>query len=163
MALIVETGACISGANSYVSLAEAQQYLTDRGITLTPGLEEGHVLRGADYVNTFGERFKGTRLIKPPSTMQWPRFGVLLDDIWLDTDVIPDQIKDAQIETAIEIANNRNPHATISARDVKKQKIADLEIEYESTPGASLERFDYPRVMALLRPLLTDDLFRVTR
>ena len=57
------TAEYVDGANSYVSLASniddvfsARDYLTDRGITTE--ITEGQLLRGAEYANSFRERFK---------------------------------------------------------------------------------------------------------
>lgn len=152
------------GANSYVSLDEANEYLADRGVQVT--LEVGHVIRGADYVNTFADRFKGVRLPSPSSVMQWPRSGVILEGSFtqVSSTEIPKILKEAQIETAYEISQGRDPSSTISTRVVKRERVDVIEREYDTPPGGQVyAQFDYRRIFLLLAPLLTDDLFRVSR
>lgn len=167
MALVVldpENNATFDGANSYVSLAEANDYLMDRGVAVT--LEEGHVVRGADYVNTFADRYKGVRIPSSSSVMQWPRAGVFLDGnlTQVASNEIPKILKEAQIETAYEISQGRDPSSTISTRVIKRERVDVIEREYDTPPGGQLyAQFDYRRIFLLLAPLLSDDLFRVFR
>ena len=154
MALVVEDGSLVEGANTYVSLADAIQYVNDRGYGVT--LTEGHVLRGADYINSFAEVYKGQIVVGKTktllSTMQWPRSNVYLEGSYdcLPKDKIPGGIIHAQIETAYEIANARDPLATVSTRVIKKQKVDVIETEYDNTRGSGQATFDYRRVMAYL-------------
>ena len=150
-----------SEANSYVSLSDAQTYATDRGYSVT--LTAGQLIRGADYVNSFGPRFSGEKVSPPSSTMQFPRTDAFLNDKYLDSNVIPELIKHAQIETALEIANNRDPQETTSTQVVKKEKVGDLEIEYDTQSGEEIPNYDYRRIDNLLAPILTDDLTRIYR
>ena len=152
------------GANSYVSLADANKYLSDRGIMVT--LTEGHVIRGADYINTFADRFKGTRVTESSSVMQWPRVGVFLDGSFelIPSNEIPKILIEAQIEAAYEISQGRDPSSTISTRVLKRERVDVIEREYDTPPGGQpYAQFDYRRIFLLLAPLLTDDLFRVVR
>ena len=161
MALVVETGAVVSEANSYVSLADAQTYVADRGLNVE--LTEGHLLGGADYVNSYRTRFKGQKLTSGLSSMQFPRTNLRLDGILLANDVIPDVVIDAQIQSAIEIAQGRDPLGTISARSVRRQRAGPTEREFFKDAGSDLDSFDYRKIDALLLPLLNDDLTRVFR
>lgn len=161
MALIVEDGTVVSNANSYVSVTDANLYLADRGITVT--VSEGQILRGADYVNSFRTRFKGFKLTPIASSMQWPRSYVVLDERLLPDGTIPALIIDAQIEVALEIASNRDPHETTSTRVIKKQKLDVLEVEYDTMAGREVPNYDYRRVKSLLRPVLRNDWATVSR
>ena len=169
MALVVEDGSLVSGANSYVSFADATKYLTDRGITVE--VTEGHLLRAADYVNSFSDRYKGYQKVGDNrdslSTMQWPRQYVYYEGIgygYLPDDKIPELIIHAQIESAIEIASNRDPLSTVSARQIKKQKVDVIEVEYDTSMGSSgQDIFDHRRVMTLLYPVLKGGEYMVSR
>ena len=161
MALIVETGEVIANANSYVSLSDATSYLSDRGITIP--ITAGHLLRGADYVNSFRTRFKGLKLTPYTSSMQWPRQYVILDEWYLPDGTIPQLIIDAQIEAALEIASSRDPHETTSTRVIKKQKLDVLEVEYDTMAGREVPNYDYRRIKALLRPVLYGSFVEVSR
>lgn len=169
MTLVVEDGSLVRGANSYVSFADGTAYLADRGITTE--VDVGHLLRAADYINSFGDRFKGYQVLGENrtalSTMQWPRSYVFLDGLsigYLPNNEIPDLIIHAQVETALEIANNRDPLGTVSARQVKRQKVDVIEVEYDTSVGAGGQAvFDHRRVMSLLSPLLKGGEYLVSR
>lgn len=161
MALIVQdSGLVISEANSYISLVNALAYLTERGVTTT--ITEGQLLRGAEYVNSFRERFKGCKLTPIDSSMQWPRSGVYLDNNLLDNKLVPQLIPHAQVEVALEIANNRDPLETVDQRVIKKKRVDVIETEYDTT-RQQLRTFDYRRIMALLRPVLKNTWGTVSR
>lgn len=71
MTLVLETGAGVRLANSYVLPAFVTTYLTDRGrqtentwSTLDAALQEAACIAATDYIDTrWGQRFKGTRLM----------------------------------------------------------------------------------------------------
>ena len=161
MTLIVEDGSVINGANSYVSLVDANQYLTDRGITTE--LTDGLLLRGCDYINSFRDRYKGYKQTAVTSNMQWPRAFAVIDNYLVRSNVIPAVIPDAQIEAALEIALDRDPHETTSTRVIKREKLDVLEVEYDTQAGREVPDYDYRRVRALLSPVLKDNMFRVSR
>ena len=159
--LIVEDGTIVSGANSYVSAAQARTYLDTRGILTT--LTDGLLIRAADYINSFRGRFKGTKLTAVESSMQFPRSGVVIDGQDLPNDKIPQVIPDAQIQTALEMFSNRDPLATIEERPVKKEKLGSLEVEYDTSGDQKLPTYSYKHIMLLLAPLLVNNFGRVTR
>ena len=169
MALVVEDGSLVSGANSYVSFADATKYISDRGIAVK--VTEGHLLRAADYINSFSDRYKGYQKTGTNrdslSIMQWPRSYVFVDGTtsgYLPDDEIPDLIIHAQVESAIEIASNRDPLSTVSARQIKKQKVDVIEVEYDTSVGTGgQDIFDHRRVMTLLCPVLKDGDYWVKR
>lgn len=154
MALIVEDGSVVDGANTYISLVDAQTYLNDRGYDIT--LTEGLLLRGCDYVNSFRTRFKGYKQTNVLSNMQWPRAFAVIDNYLINSNVIPAVIPDAQVETALEMAMNRDPHDTTSTQVVKKIKADAIEKEYDTMAGREVPNFEYRKIMALLRPVLKD-------
>lgn len=173
MALVVEDGSIVSGADSYVSLADAQQYLADRAIQ--EGVEQTNPentditemnLRSAcDYINSFRERFKGFKLQPAEINMQWPRRDVVIDFYLLDQTTIPECIIQAQIESAVEIASGRPPLETLSTRVLKRKVIGPIEKEWDTTVSSSREQptFDFRKVKAFLIPVLKDNYGRTSR
>lgn len=159
--LVVEDGTLVSGANSYISAADARAYLDLRGIT-TP-LTDGQLIQGADYINSFRSRFKGTKRSSASSSMQFPRTDVTIDDVALPEDVIPQVIPDAQVQAALEIQGNKDPLSTIQDRPVRKQKLGSLEIEYDTSGTGKLPTYTFRKILSLLRPLLDDNFGRVSR
>ena len=120
-------------------------------------------MRGADYINSYRDRFKGEKRTAIGSNMQFPRSNVDLDGNTVPPTVIPDLLVEAQIETALEIANNRDPNATMSTQIVKKRRVGDLEIEYDTKAGTEIPDYEYRKIDNLLQPILIDSAFRVYR
>lgn len=114
MTIIVEDGSIVSNANSYVSEAELTSFATARGITLTNSTEE-LLIRAMDYIEAL--YFKGVKLTSTQS-LQWPRAYVLIDNYYINTDVIPTELKNGLMHCAIAIDQDNDPLQDL----VKKNK-----------------------------------------
>ena len=164
MALIVETGAIIAGAESYVSAADATTYHSNRGNTAwtgTDAVKEAALIRAAAHLDGYYcNRFKGLKVNPKSQPMQWPRNYVLIDGQAIDSDVIPQRIKDAQCELAL-IALSADLAPAVSA-GIKREKVDVLETEYFA--GAPVGTTVYTAVnnllSDLLKPINSSDLVR---
>lgn len=145
--IIVEDGSLISGANSYISVANFQTYASDRGITIT-GTEEDLLIQAMDVLN--GYNYLGYRYTEDQA-LPWPRGGVVKHEIYYyDTNEIPQILIDAQCEIALAIDAGYNPLAVIT-RDKKKVKAGSVEVEYmDGTVSNPVS----PKIMNKLSPLL---------
>lgn len=122
MPLIVETGAGLANANSYISLAEANVYFSDRGITAWDLLDDGDqktpaLINAAEYMRrTYGRLWKGVRATTT-QRLDWPRYGVpkppafpgdtysdTYPGVYLLTD-IPEEVRFAQADIAYKLAS----------------------------------------------------------
>ena len=125
MTTVVETGAIVAGANSYISDADFATYASNRGITVS-GVAAQLLLKAALYVETLS--FIGSKRTKEQD-MQWPRYDVYIDGFTIDSNEIPTLLKDLQAEVALAVDAGNNPLSTVP-RAVKKQKVDVIEIEY---------------------------------
>ena len=75
MTLIVETGEIVAGANSYVSVADAQAILTGRGLLTV--VTEAALLQAMDMLS--GLEYFGYR-VSDVQPLPFPRSGVTLSD-----------------------------------------------------------------------------------
>ena len=125
MAIVVEDGTIVAGANSYVSEAELTTYATDRGITLSGGTE-ALLLKAMDYLETLD--FIGDKSTAD-QPLQWPRTDVYIDGYYVDAETIPQDLKNAEMALAISIDGGADPMATIE-RATKREKADVLEVEY---------------------------------
>lgn len=75
MALIVENGSGIAGADSYVATADCAAYATARGLTFgTDALGDAALRRATSYIdNTYRLRFPGYRTFRRAQVLEWPR------------------------------------------------------------------------------------------
>lgn len=110
MALIVETGAIVTGADSYVSRADAITYAANRGVTLADDATTDETLRKAcDYLESFAAKFKGDR-VERDQPLSWPRNGAVIERWQWDGDEIPRQVINAQLAVAMEIDAGEDPY-----------------------------------------------------
>lgn len=134
--IIVEDGSLVSGANSYVTVAEFTQFCNDRNITIvsTYGDESQLLIQAMDYFEQ--QPFKGIKFIETQA-LQFPRSDFWLDGYLTNSDAIPQLVKDAQITIAISIMQGNDPLSTLD-RSVKREVVDVLEIEYMDNAGPSV-------------------------
>ena len=130
--IVVETGSGATTANSYVSEQELTTYASDRGVTLT-GTASVLIIQAMDYLES--KMFVGTKS-NIEQNLQWPRYGVEIDNYYIDSDYIPRLLKEAQMEICIGIDGGENPLAN-QARETIKEKVGELEVEYSRSSRAT--------------------------
>ena len=84
MTIVVEDGTQVNGANSYISVADADSYHTGMGnsawLSLTEAQKESALLQATQYmVAIYRLRWQGLR-VSPTQWLDWPRIGVILKD-----------------------------------------------------------------------------------
>ncbi|HEY6021819.1 MAG TPA: DnaT-like ssDNA-binding protein [Candidatus Paceibacterota bacterium] len=129
MALTVEDGTGVAGANSYVSLADARAYALARGATL-PAVDaslEALLIRGMDYLESKRDIYTGTKTYT--DKLQWPRTDAVIDDLDVAIDFIPEELKSAQCQLAIEL-QTYDPLGSTSGQIPKMEKVGDIEVQY---------------------------------
>jgi hypothetical protein len=154
MSLTIETGAGVTGADSYVDLAYCETYLANVGYTIWAPLlddeKEAALRMAARYLDA--KSYSGQRIIYTQA-MAWPRSYALFDQNFeIPSSVIPENLKRAQCEAAIRAAQG-----TLTADNAGGYVI-------EETVGGITKRYsDYSKsttkamtvVDDLLRPLLS--------
>ncbi len=176
MALIVETGAIVAGANSYVAIADADSYHTDNGNagwTGTTAAKTAALLKSARYLDCkYRLRWKGTRRQVVAQPLEWPRLGVdiLFGDeslggetegyrsfSFLPANSFPQRLKAAQCELA-----RRALTADLAADvdgSVQTEKVDVLETTYRngSLPGQIVYQVVDQLLNDYLKPLGCSD------
>lgn len=133
MTITVEDGTGLETSNSYASEAELTAYATDRGLTIS-GNNDELLLLAMDYIEA--QNFKGNKGTKAQA-LQWPRTGVTVDSYAINSNEIPQLLKDAQMEAALAIDAGNSPLSNID-RATKKEKLGDLEVEYMDSASDSV-------------------------
>lgn len=117
MTIIVETGAIVTGANSYVTLAETRAYALARGVTLsaTDSVVEILLVKSMDYLEAQRNRYQGVKMLAA-QPLQWPRSGVVVDGYSVAYNEIPQILKNAQMQLAMDAVSydlqpNRIPNS----------------------------------------------------
>jgi hypothetical protein len=101
MALVVEDGTGVDGANSYVTLLEASAYHTTMGNDWAD--DEPALIRATRYIDNRYRRFwPGTRVYGRLQGLDWPRYrAYAVGNILIARDAIPIEIKQAVFEAAL--------------------------------------------------------------
>ena len=175
MALIVETGACEAGSNTFISLADAEAYASARGLWTSATTDDAKavaLLRAADYLNTL--QWKGVA-VTWDRTMAWPRESVPQpggatdtygNPVLLANNIVPKAIPQAQTELAALIVAGTNPLAPVERGGkviAESHSTTEGSIDviggdsksdsYTYADGAPVEAY-FPAVVGLLRPYL---------
>jgi len=135
MALIVTPGA--DNANSYATLAEADQYHDERlhnsaWTGAGDPTKEAALIWGARTLDA-NFRWKGRKATDTQS-MQWPRFGVYdYNDYLIASDEIPVAVKYAQSELAfLLIEGDRTIAADPTPDAVREVKLGSITLKFDS-------------------------------
>lgn len=145
--LIVEDGTGVANANTYVDDTTLIAFASDRGVTMNSTQAKAALIRAMDYLETLS--YNGMKY-ESAQSLQFPRSYLYLDGYLIDNDVIPNDLKKAQMLLAIEIFNGNDPSAPIT-RTVEGVKVGPIDIKYSA--NAALTTMT-PAVSNVLRKLL---------
>jgi len=138
MALTVEDGTQVTGANSYVSRADVIAYAAARGVTLTDdATTDGYLIQAAQYIDQHEPNLKGYRVARDQA-MAFPRNFVYINGWYWAGDEIPTNLINCQCEFVIDLKNgvdlyNRPLNANLAQ---KRAKVDVIEVDYaiDKTP-----------------------------
>jgi hypothetical protein len=153
MALTVEDGSVVSGADSYISLSDADTYHEDRDnstwAALTDDAKEAGLRRATQYIDShYRMRFKGTKATSG-QPLAWPRSNVDDEDgNIISSDSIPAALPTATAEVAVVIPETQE---ITQAKSLKRVKAGSVEVEY-ATEAPQREILDL--VDELVRPFV---------
>lgn len=157
MAFTVETGAGVSGANSYASVAYVDTYHSDRGVatwTGTTNEKQAAIIKATDYITQkYALSFIGYRVYLTESYLDFPRYELYntLTNVSIDSNIIPECIKQAVAILALEaLSSDLNPSLERGGA-IKRTKVDVIEVEYANSAQATTAR---PAIDGLLRPIL---------
>jgi hypothetical protein len=131
--LIVEDGTGLANANSYVSLADADDYHLIRGNTVwgTLGNERKTqlLILAADYITyMFGPHFIGKKAVSTQA-LAWPRISITNMDLYGLG--VPREVAEANAELAL-IQNTVPLMPSSTSPRKKKVKVGPIEVEYDA-------------------------------
>jgi len=161
MALTPETGAGLSTANSYVTLAEFKAHHTARGVasvtdgTYDDATMEAAVVQATDYIDKlYGIKFKGVRL-QSSQALAWPRVSAFDSSGYALTGV-PSALKKATHEYGLivlgldtKLAPNVEPEVLET-----KEVVGPIESHVKYDLGKSSSTKEYPEADLWLKELV---------
>jgi len=160
---VVEDGTGKTDANSYCSVADADTYhVTYTGSAVWSAAQAADKERGliaaTQYLDIqFGQRYRGTRK-SVSQALGWPRYNAEDDDDYdIDSDSLPQKLKDACAELALRVVSGDDLLGTqTSPGSVVSESVTVGPISESKTyaGGTQPSVYEYPRVVALLKPLV---------
>lgn len=156
MSLTVENGTNVSGADTYVTLAEARAYALKRGVTLpaTDATVEAYIVEACDFLES--QAFRGDRTDDHDQPLAWPRTGADLHGDLLDNDEIPQLLKDVQCRLVMDRHNLGSalvPNGT--GQEVTSEAISGAVTVSYAPRGSGTVAPELNTALAMLAPLLT--------
>jgi hypothetical protein len=132
MPLIVEDGSIVSGADSYISLADARALAAKYGWELPADdtAAEQALRNGAGYVGLQEPAMCGTR-VSQSQDLAYPRKGVTLYGFDVGADRVPSQIIRAQVIAAVEYGAGTDVRASSDGRATSLERVEGaVTVEY---------------------------------
>ena len=165
MALILEDGTGVANANSYVSQADVNAYVTqyipasDAVWTLiATGDKDNWIIQGTEIVElTYRARFRGSKGTKAQA-LYFPAVGVTLasSGYALDSDVVPTDLTDAVAYASVRLSEgkiffgDKDDSSTIKREKLKAGSV-EIDTEYANTANGVQV---FPKIETLLSDLL---------
>lgn len=158
MALTIEDGSGVAGANSYIDVVAARTYAVARGLALpaADGDVEALLIKSMDFIEAYRGDFQGLKTAATNS-LQWPRTGATLDGYPLAEDAIPQVLKDAQAQLAVD-AQNADLMPTGTGREVVMERVDVVQVQYAESGNTNPQPI-FTKAEALLKPLFKSGLF----
>ncbi|MBB6306225.1 DnaT-like ssDNA-binding protein [Xanthobacter tagetidis] len=144
MALVVETGEGLGGAESYVSVADCAAFASARGLTFPASPEasaEAALRRATAWVDaTYRSRFPGQRRRQRDQALEWPRIDACdREGYAIDYDSVPSEIVIATCEAAVRelaVPGSMAPDLERGGA-IKRVKAGSVEVEYSGAADAT--------------------------
>lgn len=132
MVLIIENGTNVANANSYVSISEIRNYCEGRAIDLPIENQkiEALAILAMDYLEL--QDFKGERTYSD-QVLEFPRNNIYIRGNLQAANVVPTEIKLAQIELVLQQLQGFNLFPTVTRDDY---------VTYKSIEGAISKAWD---------------------
>lgn len=165
MTIVVETGAGLSTAETYIGVAESLTYHADRGnaawAALTTAQQEQALRRATEYMmQVYRLRWKGVRM-KSTQALDWPRAYVYLEPVitganlefpnLVASNIVPVEVARACAELAL--LSVSGPLLAPLERGVITESIGPISVTYDKFSPESTRR---PAVDGMLRPYLDE-------
>ena len=157
MALIIEDGTGKTDAESYISVSDADSYVSKWHGTLSAwdDLDEAAKERALRMATRFidAHSFKGYRS-NEDQALDWPRIVPdWIDGQWIDSDEVPQAVKSATVEAAVRDAQGETlfPDHDGSTVKAESQKIGPMSKSFEYQ-GAKRQQKVFEVIQRLLEP-----------
>ena len=151
--ITAETGTASSLSDSLSSIADTTAYHSARGnaawSVLTTTQQEQALRRATDYMEAvYGQRWQGSR-VNGTQALSWPRVGVVVNDYFVLSILVPIHVINACSELALKAAAGELLSDT--SQQKIRTKVGEIEVEFDKYSPKSPQ---FLMIESLLRPYL---------
>ena len=123
MAIIIEDGTIVSGANSYNSRADYIAYALLLGTTIPDAVAaDVQLITATEFMESKRAQYKGEAVDRDQS-LSFPRYNVVIDGFYWTHEEIPRQAKLCQMTLALDINAGNDPYNPPVVRTRKSEEI----------------------------------------
>ena len=158
MALIVETGAIVPGADSYIGLTDARNLAARFGWALPADDTAAEIAlrNGANYVGLYEPEMKGYR-VSVSQSLAYPRQGASVFGFDVPDNSIPSPLMLAQVAAAVEIGAGLDPRASTDGRVVASEQVTGAVAVSYFNNGNTGANVRITKAIDALKPLLSSN------
>lgn len=144
MALIVEDGTIVTGANSYCNLDYIKFYCVSRGLELPANdiVIEQAALMAMNYIESKCEYFDGHVSVKTQE-LSYPRKNAVYNGYPLDVDEIPDAVKKALAHATYLVTDDVDFQPIRDGSFVTEAKVASLTAKFSQSTVKNKDDSNY--------------------
>ena len=143
--------ALVVGVNTYVTAVELNAYADARGIIIA-GEPDVLLTKAMDYLDALEGEWQGSRTADPQN-LAWPRYRVYVYGSLLADTTIPQQLKNGQMQLAIEAdTQSLNPTTGIGGKGSVIEETVDV-ITVKYAEGDNNSQPIFSAVNKILKPL----------
>ena len=159
VSIIIETGAGLENSNSYVSIEDAKKFFINRGSDISNDDDIAVMLiRATDYLERLC--YLGNKA-SPGQALAFPRADLVVNDTPIASNVIPGEIRKAQLFLAHAVSEGFDISGNSSHSDyVISEKVGPLTTQFADPTligvGVKLKNVD-----ALLKDFICTDVYRL--
>lgn len=145
MAVTVEDGTIVTGADSYVSRADYIAYAATVGVTITDdATADVQLVKAAEYIDRHEDNLKGY-LVTRDQPMAFPRYDLYIDGWTWTHEEIPRQVTLAQMIFALDInagidLYNRPQNPNLFTKKEKVDGAVEVEYAVSENTGQKLSK-----------------------
>ena len=121
--MIVEDGSIVENANSYNTRAEYISYAASVGVTIADdSAADVELVQAAEFMESKRSQYKGS-LVERDQAMAFPRYDVIIEGFYWESDEIPRQAKLCQLALALDIHAGNDPYNPEINSHIKSERI----------------------------------------
>ena len=129
MALTIEDGSIVAGADSFASASDLVSYATKYGFTIPADTPSQEALLRRAALTMQNMQWKGTR-VHATQPLSWPRYNVRIDWEYLANNYIPARIQYGQLALACEIYTDDGNPLEQRQGPINREKVDVIEVNY---------------------------------